>query len=101
VTRKSVDSLDAVEIGMVFEEVFETELPVNDAETLGGPTEIVDWLELCLSNQRPDEEALALLIKLAKARQNPELAEGLEGTWRREQIAAIIREISQVVSSSS
>jgi hypothetical protein len=34
-----------------------------------------------------------LLRKLAKGRNNPELAEGLEGTWRREQIAAIIREI--------
>jgi hypothetical protein len=29
----------------------------------------------------------------AAAVQNPELAEGLEGTWRREQIAAIVREI--------
>ena len=92
-TRKSMDSLDAVEIVMVFEEVFEIDLPVNDAETLGGPTEIVDWLELRLSNQRPNKQAVALLMKLAKAQQRPELAEGLDGTWRREQIAAIIREI--------
>jgi acyl carrier protein len=55
VTRKSMDSLDAVEIVMVFEEIFETELPVNDAESLGGPTEVVDWLELRLSNQRPNK----------------------------------------------
>ena len=92
-TRKSMDSLDTVEIVMVFEEVFETELPADDAETLGGPTEIVDWLELRLSNQRPNKQAIALLMRLAKAQQNPELAEGLGGTWRREQIAAIIREI--------
>jgi acyl carrier protein len=92
-TRKSMDSLDAVEIVMVFEEIFETELPVNDAESLGGPTEVVDWLELRLSNQRPNKQAVALLKKLANAQQDPELAEGLEGTWRREQIAAIIREI--------
>ena len=92
-TRKSMDSLDAVEIVMVFEEIFETELPVNDAESLGGPTEVVDWLELRLSNQRPNKQAVALLKKLANAQQNPELAEDLEGTWRREQIAAIIREI--------
>ena len=90
---KSMDSLDAVEIVMVFEEVFETELPVNDAETLGGPSEIADWLELRLSNQRPNKQAIALLMRLAKAQQNPELVEGLRGTWRREQIAAIIREI--------
>ena len=43
-TRKSMDSLDAVEIVIVFEEIFETELLVNDAESLGGPTEVVDWL---------------------------------------------------------
>jgi hypothetical protein len=34
-----------------------------------------------------------VLRKLAKSHNNPELAEGLEGTWRREQIAAIVREI--------
>ena len=62
-TRKSMDSLDAVEIVMVFEEVFETELPVNDAETLGGPTDIVDWLKLRLSNQRPNKQAIELLFK--------------------------------------
>ena len=90
---KSIDSLDAVEIVMVFEEIFETDLPVNGAESLGGPTEVVDWLELHLSNQRPNKQAVALLKKLAHAQQNPELAQGLEGTWRREQIAAIIREI--------
>jgi len=53
----------------------------------------VDWLELHLSKQRPSKRAAALLKKLAKAHNNPELAEGLEGTWRREQIAAIVREI--------
>jgi len=42
----------------------------------------VDWLELYLSNQRPNKEAAALLRKLAKDYNKPELAEGLEGTWR-------------------
>jgi hypothetical protein len=54
---------------------------------------MVDWLELHLSNQRPSKEAAALLRKLVKAENNPELAERLEGTWRREQVAAIVREI--------
>jgi hypothetical protein len=54
---------------------------------------MVDWLELYLSNQRLSKEAAALLRKLAKDHNKPELAEGLEGTWRREQIAAIVREI--------
>jgi hypothetical protein len=42
---------------------------------------------------RPSKGAAALLKRLAKAHNNPELAEGLEGTWRREQIAAIVREM--------
>jgi hypothetical protein len=52
----------------------------------------VDWLEPYLSNQRPNKEAAALLRKLAKDYNKPELAEGLERTWRREQIAAIVSE---------
>jgi hypothetical protein len=54
---------------------------------------MVDWLDRHLSNQRPTKEAAAVLRRLAKSHNNPELAEGLEGTWRREQIAAIVREI--------
>jgi hypothetical protein len=90
---KAVDSLDLVEAVMVIEEVLGTEIPDYDAENFGSPREMVDWLELHLSNQRPNKEACALLRKLAKAHNNPELAEGLEGTWRREQIAAIVREL--------
>jgi Phosphopantetheine attachment site len=88
---KAMDSLDLVEAVMLIEEVFGTEIP--DAETFGSPREMVDWLELHLSNQRPNKAAGALLRKLAKDHKNPELAEGLEGTWRREQIAAIVREM--------
>ena len=90
---KMMDSLDLVEAVMVIEEVFGTEIPDGDAENFGSPREIVDWLELHLSNQRPNKAAAALLRKLAKAHNIPELAEGLEGTWRREQISAIVREI--------
>jgi Phosphopantetheine attachment site len=90
---KAMDSLEIVEAVMLIEEVFGTEIPDGDAETFGSPREMVDWLELHLSNQRPSKGAAALLKKLAKAHNNPELAEGLEGTWRREQIAAIVREM--------
>ena len=90
---KAMDSLDLVEAVMLIEEVFGTEIPDGDAETFGSPRELVDWLELHLSNQRPSKRAAALLKKLAKAHNNPELAEGLEGTWRREQIAAIVHEM--------
>jgi hypothetical protein len=90
---KAMDSFDLVEAVMLIEEIFGTDIPDSDAENFGSPQEMVDWLELHLSNRRPNKEAAALLRKLAKAHNNPELAEGLEGTWRREQIAAIVREI--------
>jgi hypothetical protein len=90
---KAMVSLDLVEAVMLVEEVFGTEIPDNDAEHFGSPPEMVDWLELHLSNQRLNQAAGALLRKLAKANKNPELAEGLEGTWRREQIAVIVREL--------
>ena len=90
---KAMDSLDLVEAVMLIEEIFGTDIPDNDAGNFGSPQEIVDWLAPYLSNRRPNREAAALLRKLAKAHNSPELAEGLAGTWRREQIAAIIREI--------
>jgi acyl carrier protein len=90
---KAMDSLDLVEAVMLIEEILGTEIPDADAESFGSPREMVDWLERHLSNQRPTNEAAAVLRKLAKAHNNPEWAEGLEGTWRREQIAAIVREI--------
>jgi hypothetical protein len=63
--------------------------------SFGSPREMVDWLERHLSNQRANKQAADLLRKLAKRHHNPELPEGLEGTWRREQIAAIVREVFQ------
>ncbi len=90
---RSMDSLDAVEMVMWMEEFFETEIPDDEAEHFGTPSEIVDCLERRLSNQRPNKQAAALLRKLATEQGRPELAEGLEGTWRREQIAAIVRDL--------
>jgi hypothetical protein len=92
-TFKAIDSLDLVEAVMLVEEVFGTAIPDIDAEIFGSPREMVGWLEIHLSNQRPNKEAVALLRKLAKDHNDPKLAERLEGTWRQEQIAAIIREI--------
>ncbi len=92
-TPKSIDRLDLVEMVIVFEEAFGVEIPNDDFEHFDSPSEMVDRLELLLSNQRPNKAAKALLRKLAKEQQRAELAEGLEGTWRREQIAAIVREM--------
>lgn len=88
-----MDSLDTIEMVMAIEEVFDVGLPDAEPITFDGPSEIVDWLEVSLANQRPNEAACALLKKLAQDQQRPELAEGLDGPWRREQIAAIVREI--------
>ena len=79
-----MDSLDLVEAVILIEEIFGTDIPSGDAENFGSPREIVDWLESHLSNKRPDKKAAAFLRKLAKTQNNAELAEGLEGTWRRE-----------------
>jgi len=87
-----MDSPNFVEMVMLFEEVFGTNIP-DDTETLSNPRAMVDWLEPLLSNWGPGKQAAALLRKLAKAQQRPELAEGLDRAWRREQIAAVIREI--------
>jgi len=46
-----------------------------------------------LSNRRPNIHAVAFIRELEKTHNNPELAEGLNGAWRREQIEAILREI--------
>jgi len=88
-----MDSLDTVENLMSIEEGFGAAIPDDWTEHSGGPREMVDWLELRLSNQRPNKRAQVLLKKLAKSQQRDELAEELNGTWRREQIAAIVREI--------
>jgi hypothetical protein len=90
---KEMDSLDIVEAVMLIEEIFGTEIPDGDAERLGTADDIVDWLEFHLSNRRPNKQAAARLRKLANAYNNPELVEGLEGTWRRDQIKAIVRDI--------
>lgn len=90
---EAMDSLDFVEAVMVLQEVLGIEIPADDAEQSGSPREMVDLLEHHLSNQRPTKKAGELLRGLAKSQDNPELAEGLDGVWRREQIAAIIREL--------
>jgi hypothetical protein len=88
-----INSLDLVEMVMAFEEAFDVEIPNDVLEHFGSPSEIVDRLDRILSNQRPNKAAKAWLRKLAREQQRPDLAEGLEGTWRREQIAAIVREM--------
>lgn len=48
-----------------------------------------------LCNKRPNKQAVSMLKGLAKKLNRPELGERLEGTWRREQIAAIVQAMLQ------
>jgi hypothetical protein len=88
-----MDSLDSVEAVMALEEVLEIEIPDSAAERFGNPREVVNYLERCLSGQRPGKQAAALIEGLANSQNNPQLAEGLGGPWRREQISAVLREL--------
>lgn len=90
-TPRAISSLDTVEILMAIEEVFDVEIP-GAGDHVGSPRELVDRMEAALSNRRPNKAAAMLLRKLAKDRRQLELAEGLEGTWRRDQIAAVVRQ---------
>lgn len=94
-----MDSLDFVEAVMVLEEVLGIEIPDGEAEQFGSPREVVDCLERRLSTQRPSKQAAAVIEGLAKGQNNPRLAEGLDSRWRREQIAAVVREILRVHDS--
>jgi hypothetical protein len=71
------------------------ELAISDeeAESLSSPRELVDVLERKLSGIRPNHAARLFLTGLASEQQRPEFAAGLDGPWRREQIAALVREL--------
>ena len=62
-----MDSLDSVEAVMVLEEILEIEIPDSAAERLGSPREVVNYLERCLSGQRPGRQAAALIKGLASS----------------------------------
>jgi hypothetical protein len=96
---RATDSLDFVEAVMVLEEVLGVEIPGDEAEHFGSPREIVDCLERCLATQSPSKQAAGVIKGLAKSQNNPRLAEGLDSPWRREQIAAVVREIFRVHDS--
>jgi hypothetical protein len=74
----AMDNFDPVEAVMALEEVLEIEIPDDEAELCGSPREMVDVLERHLSNQRPTKRAAERLRSIAKSRNNPELAEGLD-----------------------
>ena len=86
---ESLNSLDRIEALMLLEEVFGADILDDGEESFQSLDELVNRFLLYLSNQRPNDEAVKLLKRLAKSNNDPALAEGLDGLWRREQIAAI------------
>ena len=89
---REMDSLDTVEMAMAIEEAFGVEIPGEIGE-FESQAELVDRLGAVLSNRRPNAASADMLRRIARDRQQPELAERLNGAWRREQIAAVVREI--------
>ena len=90
---RSMGSFDPVEAVMVLEEILEIEIPDDMAERCGSPRDMVDTLEQHLANQPLTMRAADLLRGLAQSQNNPGLADGPDGVWRREQIAAIVLEL--------
>lgn len=86
---RAMDNFDPVEAVMALEELLEIEISDDEADQYGSPREMVDILERHQSNQRSTGRAAERLRSITKSRNNPELAEGLDGAWRREQVAAI------------
>jgi hypothetical protein len=86
------DKRDFAEAIMLLEGIFGTEFPL-DAENFATTSNVVDWFEAHLRGWGPNAEARSLLKELAQSHGNPQLAEDLSDLWRREQIAAIVREL--------
>jgi hypothetical protein len=89
---ESMDGGD-VDFVMFCENIFDLHIPDDDAKHLASPLGIQEWLVQHLSNQRPTQDAAELLRMLAESQQRPELAEGLGGSWQREQISALVWDI--------
>ncbi|HLW53288.1 MAG TPA: hypothetical protein VKW06_10635 [Candidatus Angelobacter sp.] len=65
----------------------------DDPEIVVSFQKYVDWLELRLIGWGPNSEAVRFLKNIANSQDNAQLAQGLHGEWRREQIEAVLREI--------
>lgn len=90
---KAMDSLDLVEAVMLIEEVLETEIPDGDAKHSAVRERWWTSLNFTFQTNGPTNRPLLCLENWPRRTTTLRLAEGLEGTWRREQIAATVRDI--------
>jgi hypothetical protein len=92
--KPEFNELEKIELA---EELFGIDFPdgldVNEDLTLNNPREVVDYFELHLRGWGPTPAAADFLKEIARKHNSPALAEGLHGSWRRDQISALIREI--------
>ena len=92
--KPEFNELEKIELA---EELFGIDFPdgldLTEDLTVNNPREMVDYFELHLRGWGPTSAAADFLKEMAKKHNSPALAEGLHGSWRREQISAVIREI--------
>jgi hypothetical protein len=92
--KPEFNELEKIELA---EELFGIDFPdgldLTEDLTVNNPREMVDYFELHLRGWGPTPAAADFLKEMAKKRNSPALAEGLHGSWRRDQISAVIREI--------
>ena len=88
-----MDFPDFTDRVILFESILGTTMPDDLGASYLNQQELVESLELRLLGWGPNREARALLKRLAQEHNQPGLAEGLHSDWRREQIAAVVREI--------
>ena len=80
-----------LDLVMFVENVFDTHILEEDGELTSFGIE--ESLECSLSHRCPTIYAAELLRTLAKTEGQPELAEGVDKPWRREQVGALLHDI--------
>ena len=100
--KPEFNELEKIELA---EELFGIDFPdgldVSEDLALNNPREVVDYFELHLRGWGPTPAAADFLKEMAKKHNNPGLAKGLHGIWRRDQISALIAEIFNTGDRSS
>lgn len=88
--------LDLIEVIMGIEEGLEIEIPDDDVVAFDSPRHIIDWLTSRLAGQPMGGKAALFVENLARRLQLPDLVPGINGTWRLEQIKAVVCEVLRV-----
>ena len=94
--RDEISSINLIDVILDIEESFGIEIPDLDAAAFRSPRDIVEWLARRLAGKPIAGPAALLLKNLSQPQGTLELQDHSDGTWRREQIAAVIQEILRV-----